>query len=252
MALRQKITNLITRKLPYKWVSSRLERPLASITFDDFPRSAWSVAGPILADYDSRGTYYAAGRFAGQTEDGIEYFRPDDLGGILAAGHEIGCHSFGHRRASGMSAAQLRDEKRENAAFFEATVGNGRVASYAYPYGDVGPRSKGVIAREYAIARGIRPGINAGRVDLAQVLSVPIEARRWRPDEIGQWIEEAKRKNGWLVFFTHDVSEQPSPFGCTPEMLVEVLEGLKRAGIASVPVKHAVAELTFGGGAGHA
>jgi hypothetical protein len=59
-------------------------------------------------------------------------------------------------------------------------------------------------------------------------------------------VEEARASNGWLILFTHDVSEQPSPFGCTPAMLTEVLEMLAAAEVPVTPVKHAMAEAVFG------
>ena len=50
---------------------------------------------------------------------------------------------------------------------------------------------------------------------------------------------------GWLILFTHDVSEQPSPYGCTPAMLAEALARIVDAGIEILPVKHAMAEVGF-------
>ena len=50
---------------------------------------------------------------------------------------------------------------------------------------------------------------------------------------------------GWLIFFSHDVSDDPSPYGCTPVMLEHALATLAAAGIAALPVKHALAAGTF-------
>jgi peptidoglycan/xylan/chitin deacetylase (PgdA/CDA1 family) len=248
MGFFHRANNFVTRKLPLKSVRSRLERPLASITFDDFPKSAWTVAGPILERFGARATYYAAGRFCGGHEDGIVYFDAEDLRAAQRAGHEIGAHSFAHQMAPLVSSAELVADEARNALALCEILGEGgtRPSSYAYPYGEVSPRTKALMGKLFANARGIRPGVNAGRIDLAQLLAVPIEHRRWRPDEIAAAVEEARASNGWLILFTHDVSEQPSPFGCTPAMLTEVLEMLAAAEVPVTPVKHAMAEAVFG------
>lgn len=254
MGFFHRANNFVTRKLPLKSVRSRLERPLASITFDDFPKSAWTVAGPILERFGARATYYAAGRFCGAHEDGIDYFDAEDLRAAHRAGHEIGAHSFAHQMAPLVSTTELAADEERNAVAlceilgeFLGEIGGGtRPSSYAYPYGEVSPRTKALMGRLFANARGIRPGVNAGRIDLAQLLAVPIEHRRWRPDEIAAAVDEAKAGNGWLILFTHDVCDDPSPFGCTPQMLTEVLEILAVAAIAVTPVKHAMAEVVFG------
>ena len=42
MSLMERVNRQITQRLPMKPVKSRLKSPVASITFDDFPRSAWT------------------------------------------------------------------------------------------------------------------------------------------------------------------------------------------------------------------
>ncbi|WP_158917973.1 polysaccharide deacetylase family protein [Caulobacter sp. S45] len=246
MGLMHRANNFVTRKLPLKQARSRLERSLASLTFDDFPKSAWTVAGPIMQRFGARATYYAAGRFCGVSEDGIDYFDAEDLRAAHRAGHEIGAHSYAHRMAPSVGSTELAADADRNAEALGEILGGVRLSSYAYPYGEASPRSKALMGRRFASARGIRPGVNAGRIDLAQLLAVPIEHRRWRPDEIQAAAREARARNGWLILFTHDVGDQPSPFGCTPQMLTEVLEILAAETIPVVPVKHAMAEAVFG------
>lgn len=248
MSLGRRISAAAARKLPLKRVRSRLQRPLASLTFDDFPASAWRTAGPMLARYGVRATYYTAASFCGRTEDGLAYYDAEDLRATQAAGHEIGCHSFSHAMAPQVGSRELRLEADRNAEALGRWLGEARLSSYAYPYGEVSPRTKWLMARRFASARGIRAGVNSGWIDLAQLRAVPLEARRWRPDEIAAAIDTAKAQNGWLIFFTHDVSDTPTPFGCTPAMLAEVLERTLEAGVAFQPVKHAMAETVFGEG----
>ncbi len=246
MGFFQRVNNIVTRNLPMKSVRSRLERPLASITFDDFPKSAWTVAGPILDRFGAKATYYASGRFCGVSEGGIDYFDAEDLRAADRSGHEIGAHSFAHERAPLVSSKALAVDQARNAAVLGEILGNVRLVSYAYPYGEASPRTKALLGSAFATARGIRPGVNAGRIDLAQLMAVPIERRRWRPDELRLAVEAARARKGWLILFTHDVCDDPSPFGCTPAMLTEAMEMLSAAAIQIAPVKHAVAEAVFG------
>ena len=246
--LKHRLSNLMTRYTPINWVRSHANRPTASITFDDFPKSAWTVGGLLLARYGAKATYYAAGGFCGQTESGITYFDADDLRAVVRAGHEIGSHSYAHIKVSTVGNDALRDDAAQNDTFIREIVGDTPLCSYAYPFGDCSPRTKVVMGRRYASARGIRPGINSSMLDLAQLRAIPIECRYWHwlPDKIDALIEGAKAKNGWLIFFTHDVSDQPTPYGCTPSMLEHVLKRLRDEGIDILPVKHAMASAMFG------
>lgn len=241
MGVFDRVNNLVTRGLPLKTIRSHADAALASITFDDFPKSAWTVGGPILARYGAKATYYASGGFCGQTEEGVEYFDDDDLAAVRAAGHEVGCHSFAHQQAPTVASAALAADLDRNAAFL-----GGDMASYAYPYGQSSPRTKALMSRRFANARGIRSGVNAGWIDLAQLKAIPIEHRRWVPDEIDAALDAALASNGWVVFFTHDVAVAPTPFGATPEMLDAVLAKIAARGIEVLPVKHAMARCVFG------
>jgi peptidoglycan/xylan/chitin deacetylase (PgdA/CDA1 family) len=241
-----RLARAFTRSLPIKQVRSHATAPMASITFDDFPRSAWTAGGPILARYGAKATYYAAGRFCGKSEEGIAYYEAADLADARRAGHEIGAHSFGHDIAPQVTTRALIADAERNAAFLAEHLAGERAASYAYPYGEASPRTKALMAERFATARGIAKGVNAGTIDLAELKAIPLEARRWRPDEIDAAIARAKASTGWIVFFTHDVSDEPSPFGATPQMLEWVLERLAAEAIEILPVKHAAARVTFG------
>lgn len=247
MGLMQKATNLATRHLPLKLARSKLIRPVASLTFDDFPRSAWTVGGPILARFDARATYYAAGRYLGVVEEGIDYYDASDLKALSAAGHETGAHSYAHEPAPSLNGPALKADAARNEDALAGLLDH-RMNSYAYPYGAVSPRDKAVMGARYATARGIRPGVNAGMIDLAQLRAVPLEYRRWVPAEIDVAVSAAAARPGWVIFFTHDVSETPSPFGCTPAMLEYVMQRLAEAGVETIPVRQAMARAVFGEG----
>ena len=71
--------------------------PIVSFSFDDFPRSAIQVAGPILRAHGTRGTYYTALGLMGRTESPVgRLFTLDDLMQVVNDGHELGCHTHAH------------------------------------------------------------------------------------------------------------------------------------------------------------
>src|SRR6185503_20898301 len=123
MGLLHRARAAVTGRLPIKTATSQLEAPLASVSFDDFPRSAWTTAGPMLTRHGARASYYAAGRFCGAVEEGIEYFHPGELREIEAAGHEVGCHGFDHIRGPDTDSDSLTEDFDRNARFLEQELG---------------------------------------------------------------------------------------------------------------------------------
>jgi peptidoglycan/xylan/chitin deacetylase (PgdA/CDA1 family) len=215
-------------------------RPIASITFDDFPKSAWVQGGPILARHKARGTYYTAGGFCGRTVNGMEFYDGDDLAALAAAGHEIACHGFAHQPTPSLATAELEKDAGRNAEFLKPFLNGGAPASYAYPFGAVSLRTKKFYAPRFTNVRGVHPGVNEGRVDLAQLNAVSLESRCWDKDGIRRAIARVLHNQGWIVLYTHDVSDNPSPYGSTPAMLSDALDMVAEARIEILPMREAV------------
>ena len=60
-----------------------------------------------------------------------------------------------------------------------------------------------------------------------------------RPEAIQAAIEANAAAKGWLIFSTHDVSDTPTPYGCTPEMFTRVLDWSLDSGATVLPVAEA-------------
>jgi len=230
MRLLAKPNDLLTPRVRFRTAQARLERPIASFTFDDFPRSAWTTGGPLLAAYAAKATFFASGGLCGASEDGIDYFERDDLLAATAAGHEIGCHAFTHRRSPGVGSAEWLEDLERNQSFIRSVLGEFQPRSFAYPFGDVSPRTKALASARFPVSRGIWRGVNHGTVDLAQLRVQPLEMRSWTAREVERRVRRAQTTNGWLVFFSHDVAERPSPYGTTPAMLEHALHAVRQAG----------------------
>ena len=234
-----RLNRLLSRLTPARSVRLAGGRPIASITFDDFPKSAWTRGGPILAQHTVRGTYYTSGSFCGRTVDGTVFYDAGDLAAVAAAGHEIACHGFGHQPTPALTTEALAQDAARNAEFLKPFLNGGTAQSYAFPYGLASPRTKRFYAPRFSNVRGVHPGLNSGRADLALLNAVSMEKRCWSREEIARFITRARHDHAWIVFYTHDVSDDPSPYGSTPEMLSEVLERLAESRIEILPMRDA-------------
>lgn len=214
--------------------------PVASITFDDFPKSAWQNGGRILARFQARATYYTAGTFCGRAVSGIQYYDKSDLSAVAAAGHEIACHGFGHQPTPTLSNAALAEDMERNAVFLAPFLGGARLESYAYPYGASSVRTKKFYATHFSNLRGVHCGINRGEVDLSQLNAVSLEMRSFSSQMLAAVIADTKANNGWIAFYTHGVSDNPTEYDSTPAVLIEALEQVRAAGIEILPMREAV------------
>src|SRR6185312_7132776 len=86
----------------------RNDTPMVTFTFDDLPKSAATTGAQILEAYDARGTFYISGELVGTTSPQWDFVDAADIVALHAQGHEIGCHTFSHKRACDLGAATLR------------------------------------------------------------------------------------------------------------------------------------------------
>ncbi|MES2473343.1 MAG: polysaccharide deacetylase family protein [Pseudomonadota bacterium] len=240
MRLKTQLASLIGRHLRVRPARLAGHRPVASISFDDFPKSAWTLGGQVLARHGVHGTYYTGGSFCGQTVEGTRFYDAQDLTELVAAGHEIGCHGFVHRPVSELSSAELAQDAARNQEFLKPFLNGAAPVSYAYPFGRVSPRSKHFQAPRFSSLRGTHEGINIGRVDLAQLSVISLETRLWDEGRIQDAILRTLHDHGWLILYTHGVSDNPGLYGSTPQMLDWALSRLKAARIDVLPVKDAL------------
>lgn len=221
--------------------------PVVSFTFDDIPRSAYRQGGAILARHGLRGTYYISlGLLNGETDLGPQ-FTVEDLQQLAGEGHELGCHTFDHLDTSISSTAQLEASVRRNRECLQGILPEVKLSTFAYPFGRATLGAKRVLSRHFSCCRGIDPRINVGVIDLNLLAAQPLYSRSVGLERIRAVIHENASVKGWLVFYTHDVCRDPSPFGCTPEYFEAVVETAIESGATIRPVGKALSQVSPNG-----
>jgi hypothetical protein len=96
----------------------------------------------------------------------------------------------------------------------------------------------------FRTSRGVLPGVNSGIVDLQYLRSSPLIDIEMDADGIDRVLDQAVATNGWLIFYSHDVEDEPSPYGCTPGLLRHALDATARR---KMPVLSVAEALRFAG-----
>ncbi len=216
------------------------QRPLISFTFDDFPRSALLTGGAILNRFGVGGTYYASLALAGKETPSGRLFLSSDLATLLEQGHELGCHTFSHCDSWETEPAAFEDSVIKNRAALRELFPGAEFESFAYPISLPRPRSKARIAHHFLCCRGGGQKINIGRTDLNQLSAYFLEKSRHDIQTIKNLIDQNRQARGWLIFATHDISDNPTPFGCKPDFFEDVVQYAVNSGAQVLPVANAM------------
>lgn len=216
-----------------------LKAPLVSFSFDDAPKTSVSVGAKMLEDAGAVATFYLTGSHCGQSFEGIEQYSQDDIQTLANNGHEIACHSFSHSRFRGASESEMAEDLAQNQRFFANALNNPNFSfdSFAYPYGEFDAKSREYIGERYLNARGVYRGVNHGVLDFANLKTTPLEKRRFSSNYLQKHLKTAQNKNGWVVFFTHDIADDCSIYGSTPDIIAQTIEAVRALDIEIVTVR---------------
>ncbi len=259
-----KASRFLARNIRSKPLVLRDTPPIVTFTFDDVPASACDVGASILEKYDARGTFYVAACGCGEAGSGggPSLASIDQLRMIWGNGHEVGCHTYSHPAVSRISLSQLGVELECNQRALKNINHDIKVRNFAYPYGDLTIRTKRYLEGRFDSCRSVHPGINVGIADLGSLKAWPLESASVDREKISWLIARTLETSGWLVFYSHDVAEQPSKYGVSPDLLqwavgaartngcvlATVADALKLAGVRTSVERSYVAETSTAGG----
>jgi peptidoglycan/xylan/chitin deacetylase (PgdA/CDA1 family) len=234
--LRRYFARNSARMLFRKPLTIRMERPIISFSFDDFPRSALLNGGAILKRQGCLGTYYVALGLLGSDSPSGQIAVSKDLQDAMNQGHELGCHTFSHCDSADTDPRVFEESLIRNRDRLRELVPGTRFRSFSYPLSTPRPTVKRVAARHFECCRSGGQAINVGASDLNQLAAYFLEKAKGDTQAVKNVIDDNKRERGWVIFATHDVSANPSLYGCTPEFFEEVLSYAVASGARILPV----------------
>lgn len=236
---KSRLCHIAARLLPLD-LSWYRGRPLVSFTFDDFPLSAAETAASILARQGVRRTFYAATGLMGEHHNLWTMAPLSSLQELEAQGHEIGLHTHRHKRAWEYSVAEFREDLSRNEDVIRSTIGSYHPETFAYPYGIGHYAHKRWLARTLRASRSVHPGINTGFFDLQFLKAFELIDDALTHHQAAGLIDRAVEEQGWLIFVSHDVSETPSSYGVSPQLLESAIDYAKGRGALVLPVCEAL------------
>lgn len=210
--------------------------PVVSFTFDDFPRSALHTGGALLNRFGLAGSYYASFGLMGKEAATGTIFVREDLKVLFEQGHELGCHTFGHYDAWETETSVFEDSVLENQQALRELYPEASFKTFSYPISPPRAQTKRKIARYFSGCRGGGQTFNLRTTDLNYLSAYFLEKSRDNLDAVKNLIDQNQRARGWLILVTHDVSDSPSPFGCTPGFFEDVVRHAVRSGARILPV----------------
>lgn len=216
---------------------------IISFTFDDFPRSALTVGGTILHTYGARGTYYVASGLLNSFNTLGVHFCNDDLKALVSAGNEVGTHTGSHISNRAVTLKSYKADVVKGNSFVQELVKEHSKRNFAYPFGHVTLAAKQVTGKLNSSCRSTFGGINHGRIDLNLLLANRLYSSTTDLEAVNDLIRINSKIGGWLIFYTHDVRDKPSQYGCTPGFFEDVVKKAAKSDARILTVAAALAEI---------
>ena len=222
-----------TRKLAIK-----LDKPLISISFDDFPVTAITNGSDVMEQYGWRATFYTCAGLEGITNHHGQHFRAEHLLKLQAAGHEIAGHTLDHQDCSVLSDDAVLTQIEKNKARLCDIGITQSIDGFAYPFGAATAPLKKLLSHKFEAIRGIKTGQHTHSADLNELKSCGVYSSTI--DNVIARINALPAAPAWLTLFTHDICDAPSPWGCTPAEFIRVLDAIAASRADVLPVREAV------------
>ena len=166
----------------------------------------------------------------------------DDLRALAAAGHHIGAHSHSHDHLERGGERALREDSLRNREILRDLTGR-PVDDFAYPYGEYTFKAKAELGSVFSSLRSVEPGVNQGPVDVRLLKAESLERKHFSLERVEQAVEQCATEGGWLVFYSHDVSDEPSIYGTTTAGLANVARIVEESGVPVLDVASARSQL---------
>lgn len=234
-----KISHWLARHCLRNKMPLRGDLGIVSITFDDVAASTCQLAGDLLDKYNSKGTFYVAGGLTDQLEEGILCHSQQQLRNLAQRGHELGCHSYSHVHYDQLTTKQIEREMSQDIQFLASCGADINHLNFAYPFGAYSFQAKRLCQHQFQSSRITGGGTLLNEVDLQLLPSYRLYQKNDTSDLQSQ-IDLAAKKHGWLIMNTHDISDQPSPYGFSTSRLEDTIQSILNSGCRIMSVKDAI------------
>jgi peptidoglycan/xylan/chitin deacetylase (PgdA/CDA1 family) len=234
-----KIKRAIACKLIKKKIPLNLSKPIISFCFDDIPDSAITNGARILDQYGFKGTYYVSLGLRANDDKSKSYFDHSKLKQLVANGGELACHTADHIRLYESSRTDVLNDLKKNQEKLSELIPGYTFQNFSYPSGQQTFISKLILKKRYKTARGVKAGMHIKEVDINNLYANAL-AKRLKLDEAIARIDRAIANNAWIIFYTHDVENNPSDCGCTPEYFESVVKYCSEKNIQVCTINEAI------------
>ncbi len=246
--LQDRLRNRYRRMLVYHFARKSFLKTAStayiSFSFDDFPRSAFLTGASVLEKHGVHGTFFVCmGLLNTETLVG-RIATLEDLHHLVTDGHELGCHTFDHPDGCLTSSKVFERSVIENQHAFKNIFPSGHLRVFAYPLNGPRLKTKLTIGKRFLCCRGGGQTFNSNNIDLNLLKACFLDWRN-RDDLISvrKLIDENNVSGGWLIFATHDVTTEPSQYGCKPDFFNKVVRYATESGACILPVASTCYEL---------
>ncbi len=208
---------------------------IVSFTFDDAPLSSFINGGRILEQYGYLGTFYVSSNLIGKSTEVGEIADLQTIAESHGRGHEIANHTDTHLNCKDINPLRMALSIQKNKKQLKGIMSN----NFSYPYGSADASSRYITRMCTSSARGIGFNINRGLIDPTYLEAVRIYNRHGI-EKCLDLVSACARDGGWLIFYTHDVCDEPSDYGCTLEQFAELVKSVSYNGLSVLTVKKAL------------
>lgn len=217
---------------------------IVSFTFDDVPLSGLKSGTEILEKHGKNGTFYFALSFLGEERTMQSLYTIEDVRKCVEGGHEAACHTYSHMHLFNTRSKSfiVEDLKKNQNCLSDMELGI-TFQNFSYPYGEQTRLAKSVLTNHYRTCRSNDSGVNVGKTDLNNLKSYRLYQRDYSLEIIYKQLEEFSKTGGWLIFYTHDVQENYSQYGCSENYLESVVKKCDALDLTVLSIKDAINQL---------
>ncbi|UMZ75466.1 polysaccharide deacetylase family protein [Natranaerofaba carboxydovora] len=188
-------------------------------TFDDGCSTDYEVVYPILKEKGLEAVTYISPIFIEDEMDGFMDW--EQVKALDEAGWDIEDHTYSHVNLEELTKEEINKEMQKINDIFEKK-GLDTPKHHALPYGEYNETAKEVVLTYRDTVRTAENNLNSYPLedDILDAVDMGIHSE----EVLKGFIDRAVLENKVLIFFTHDVQENPYDYGITTEKFESVLE----------------------------